>query len=192
MKRYLFSFLTLFSFFSYSQKINLDNETKVSLKTNILQIPNTNVHWNLVYESKLTGKYQSNNFSVAYATNNYGNKSKRERFYIAYERRFYANNDNPRLFVAPYLRFLYRVVNQNSDAQNIYDFLATPNKKFSSFSTPAGFTFGAKYSISKRLAFEIPISGGLGYVFYSKLKSGNPPTKFHLNGQILLHAILKI
>jgi len=192
MKQYLLSILTFASFFSYSQKINLANETQVSLKTNVLQIPNTNVHWNLVYESKLTDKYQSNNFSLAYTVKNYGNSSKRERFYIAYERRFYVNNDMPRIFIAPYLKLLYRKVNQNSNAQNIYDFLASNNKRFTSFSTPVGLTFGIKHSNNKKLTFELPISCGMGYLFFSNLKSGYSPTKAHLDGQILFQMILKI
>ena len=157
LKPYLIIVLVLAPFIAYSQKIDLANEPTVSLKTNLIQNPNNTVHWNLVYESKLTHKYQSSNISVAYSVLNYGNRSKREGFYIAYERRFYANNEVPRVFIAPYAKLLIRKVNQNSNAQNIYDFLASRDKRFTTFSTPVGLTFGIKHSNKRKLTFELPI-----------------------------------
>jgi hypothetical protein len=47
-------------------------------------------------------------------------------------------------------------------------------------------------SNNKKLTFELPISCGMGYLFHSNLKSGYPPTKIHLDGQILFQMILKI
>jgi hypothetical protein len=162
------------------------------LKTNVLQVPNGAVHWNLIFEDKLKQNSQSNNFSIGYSIRNYDPDSQRKRLYFEYERRFYSKKIDPMFFVGTYAKVLYRDVKQRTNAKSIFDFFASGNKEFTSISLPLGFSIGFKSSDKRKISFELPVSAGLGFLLFNKNINGLEPEPVHIEGQMLFLVKLKL